>query len=182
MKITKVFSYIPLMARVKGLFSNVSITEICEDVKEECEKYGPVVDMKVPRPTGSSRQAAGVGKIYVKFDTPESATAALKALAGRKFADRTVVTTYFSEVSNFIPFILSLQTFSLTLFSFSGKLRRQRLVKQSSYIECLVEKLSATYQSSLPLKEKVRKENAVVLTQSLFDVTITLIPTTLFTS
>jgi len=73
--------------------------EICEDVKEECEKYGKVLDMKVPRPTGGSRQSNGVGKIFVKFDTPESAGKALRALAGRKFADRTVVTTYFSEVS-----------------------------------------------------------------------------------
>lgn len=118
MKITKVFSYIPLMARVKGLFSNVSITEICEDVKEECEKYGPVVNMKVPRPTGSSRQAAGVGKIYVKFDTPESATAALKALAGRKFADRTVVTTYFSEVSRFFLYTIAANVFSNIIFLF----------------------------------------------------------------
>lgn len=55
--------------------------------------------MKVPRPTGGSRQSNGVGKIFVKFDTPESAGKALRSLAGRKFADRTVVTTYFSEVS-----------------------------------------------------------------------------------
>lgn len=72
--------------------------EICTDVQEECEKYGQVLEMKVPRPTGGSRQAAGVGKIFVKFDTPESAGKALRGLAGRKFADRTVVTTYFSEV------------------------------------------------------------------------------------
>jgi splicing factor U2AF subunit len=55
--------------------------------------------MKVPRPTGGSRQSNGVGKIFVKFDSPESAGKALRALAGRKFADRTVVTTYFSEAS-----------------------------------------------------------------------------------
>jgi splicing factor U2AF subunit len=55
--------------------------------------------MKVPRPTGGSRQSNGVGKIFVKFDTPESAGKALRTLAGRKFADRTVVTTYFSEAS-----------------------------------------------------------------------------------
>jgi len=54
--------------------------------------------MKVPRPTGGSRQSNGVGKIFVKFDTPDSAGKALRVLAGRKFADRTVVTTYFSEV------------------------------------------------------------------------------------
>lgn len=72
--------------------------EICEDIKEECEKYGKVLEMKVPRPTGGSRQSAGVGKIFIKYDTPESAGKALRALAGRKFADRTVVSTYFSEV------------------------------------------------------------------------------------
>ena len=72
--------------------------EICEDIKEECSKYGQIIDMKVPRPSGGSRQSNGVGKIYVKFDAPESALKALQGLAGRKFADRTVVTTYFPEV------------------------------------------------------------------------------------
>lgn len=56
--------------------------------------------MKVPRPSGGSRQSTGVGKIFVKYDNADSARTALQALAGRKFADRTVVTTYFSEVSN----------------------------------------------------------------------------------
>src|SRR6266699_3788554 len=73
--------------------------EICEDVREECSKYGSIVDLKVPRPVGGSRQSAGVGKIFVKFDSTESSMKALTALAGRKFADRTVVTTYFPEVS-----------------------------------------------------------------------------------
>lgn len=85
------FEHVPEVLLIKNL-------EICEDVKEECEKYGKVLDMKIPRPTGGSRQSTGVGKIFVKFDTPDSAGKALKALAGRKFADRTVVTTYFPEV------------------------------------------------------------------------------------
>ena len=73
------------------------VTEICEDVRDECQKYGQILELKVPRPVGGSRQSTGVGKIYVKFDSPESATKAFKALAGRKFADRTVVATYFPE-------------------------------------------------------------------------------------
>lgn len=68
-------------------------------MQEECSKYGQILGVKIPRPSGGSRQSAGVGKIFVKFDTVESTTNALKALAGRKFSDRTVVTTYFSEVS-----------------------------------------------------------------------------------
>ena len=75
--------------------------EICDDVKEECAKFGNVIALKVPRPVGGSWQASpGVGKIFVKFDTKEACTKALRALAGRKFADRTVVTTYFPEVGS----------------------------------------------------------------------------------
>jgi len=71
--------------------------EILEDVKEECSKYGPLVEVKMPRPTGGSRPNQGIGKIYLKYESPKSAAKALAALAGRKFADRTVVVTYFGE-------------------------------------------------------------------------------------
>jgi splicing factor U2AF 65 kDa subunit len=69
-------------------------------VEEECGKYGEIVKIVIPRPIGGSRNSAGVGKIFVKYQTAEAATKALKALAGRKFSDRTVVTTYFPEVSS----------------------------------------------------------------------------------
>ncbi|KAI0911617.1 hypothetical protein F4824DRAFT_130238 [Ustulina deusta] len=85
------------MVTPEELLDNDDYEEICEDVEGECSKYGKIMAMKVPRPIGGSRQSAGVGKIFVKFDTTESAKNALQALAGRKFADRTVVTTYFPE-------------------------------------------------------------------------------------
>ncbi|MCJ1426782.1 hypothetical protein MMC29_004685 [Sticta canariensis] len=85
------------MVTPEELIDNQEYEEICEDIKEECEKYGQVLEMKVPRPSGGSRQSTGVGKIFVKYDNADSARTALQALAGRKFADRTVVTTYFSE-------------------------------------------------------------------------------------
>ncbi|KAK5161637.1 hypothetical protein LTR04_003978 [Oleoguttula sp. CCFEE 6159] len=77
--------------------------EICEDVREECEKYGTVEGLEIPRPSGGSRMSAGVGKIFVKYDKPESAQKALRALAGRKFADRTVVVTFFGEAPPIFP-------------------------------------------------------------------------------
>ncbi|ROV97932.1 hypothetical protein VSDG_04932 [Cytospora chrysosperma] len=85
------------MVTPEELMDNDDYEEICEDVRDECQKYGQISELKVPRPIGGSRQSAGVGKIYVKFDSPESATKAFRALAGRKFADRTVVATYFPE-------------------------------------------------------------------------------------
>ena len=81
--------------------------------------------MKVPRPSGGSRQSNGVGKIYVKYDTPDSARKALQALAGRKFADRTVVTTYFSEVS-LVPHFYGLNEHANPS---KGEFRGRRLVR-----------------------------------------------------
>ncbi|EEP77015.1 conserved hypothetical protein [Uncinocarpus reesii 1704] len=91
------------MVTAEELMDSDEYEEICDDVREECSKYGQVLDLKIPRPTGGSRQAAGVGKIYVKFDSYDSASKAMKALAGRKFQDRTVVTTFFSEIQSKSP-------------------------------------------------------------------------------
>ncbi|TKA83836.1 hypothetical protein B0A55_00135 [Friedmanniomyces simplex] len=71
--------------------------EILQDVKDECAKYGALLDVKMPRPNSGSRQGNGIGKIYIKYDKAESAQKALAALAGRKFADRTVVATFYGE-------------------------------------------------------------------------------------
>ncbi|OAA49881.1 splicing factor u2af large subunit [Beauveria brongniartii RCEF 3172] len=85
------------MITAEELLDNDDYEEICDDVRDECSKYGKILDLKVPRPAGGSRQSAGVGRIFVKFESVDATTSALKALAGRKFADRTVVTTYFPE-------------------------------------------------------------------------------------
>ncbi|KAJ5223043.1 uncharacterized protein N7469_009283 [Penicillium citrinum] len=85
------------MVTVDELLDNDDYEEILEDVTDECSKFGKVLSLKIPRPSGGNRQSPGVGKIYVKFDTEQSATNALKALAGRKFSDRTVVVSYFGE-------------------------------------------------------------------------------------
>jgi splicing factor U2AF subunit len=78
-------------------FEMLTRSEICADVHEECSKFGKVLELKIPRPMGT-RANPGVGKIFVKFETKEAATGALRALAGRKFSDRTVVVTFFGEV------------------------------------------------------------------------------------
>lgn len=97
------------MVTAEELMDPEDYDEICDDVREECSKYGSILSLKIPRPSGGSKQSAGVGKIFVKFEAVEGATNALKALAGRKFSDRTVVTTYYGEVSLFffpLPFLV----------------------------------------------------------------------------
>lgn len=85
------------MVTSEELNDDTEYGEICEDIKGECSKFGTVVDLKIPRPLGGSRLNPGVGKVFVRFEEESTCTKALRSLAGRKFADRTVLTSYYSE-------------------------------------------------------------------------------------
>lgn len=93
------FLHMPTPCRYLCSFSMAaadSTTEIKEDIEEECRKYGPIIETKIPRPAGA-RVNLGVGKVYLKYQDTESAQKAIKGLAGRQFSRRTVVATEFSE-------------------------------------------------------------------------------------
>ncbi|KAG9223924.1 hypothetical protein CCMSSC00406_0004460 [Pleurotus cornucopiae] len=94
--------------------------DLYEDVKEECSKFGPVEDLRIPRPIKRDKskwggeglnpqdatradEAAGVGRVYVKYYDAESANKGLKSLAGRSFAGRSIIATILSEDSATTP-------------------------------------------------------------------------------
>lgn len=94
--------------------------DIYEDIKEECSSYGRVADLRIPRPVKKDKakwgespmdplaaqridEAAGVGRVYVKYDDAEGAGIALKALAGRSFAGRSIIATLLTEDSQTTP-------------------------------------------------------------------------------
>lgn len=97
--------------------------DLYEDVKEECSKYGNVEDLRIPRPVKKDKskwapgepgqqtaieaqradEAAGVGRVYVKYVDAEGAQAGLKALAGRSFAGRSIIATVLNEDSQTTP-------------------------------------------------------------------------------
>jgi len=85
------------MVTEEELLNDQFYEEIKEDVMSECEKFGNILSMKIPRPT-ENKELSNVGKIYIEYELPEQCMSAYKALAGRKFADRTVVTAYYSEM------------------------------------------------------------------------------------
>lgn len=45
-----------------GLPINVFVSDIMEDIKEECNKYGRVRSIEIPRPA-EGQQVAGLGKV-----------------------------------------------------------------------------------------------------------------------
>uniref|UniRef100_A0A1Q3F0K8 Splicing factor U2AF subunit n=1 Tax=Culex tarsalis TaxID=7177 RepID=A0A1Q3F0K8_CULTA len=68
--------------------------DILEDIKEECNKYGVVRSVEIPRPI-EGVDVPGCGKVFVEFNSIVDCQKAQQALTGRKFSDRVVVTSYF---------------------------------------------------------------------------------------
>ncbi|EPQ56480.1 hypothetical protein GLOTRDRAFT_110820 [Gloeophyllum trabeum ATCC 11539] len=109
------------MVTAEDLVDDQEYSDIYEDIKDECAQYGEVEDLRIPRPVkkdkskwgeGGSQaaldyqrqdEAAGVGRVYVKYKDADSANRALKALAGRSFAGRSIVATVLSEDSQTSP-------------------------------------------------------------------------------
>jgi len=83
------------MITLDDLLDDDEYAEIIEDVREECGKHGRVRNVVIPRPI-EGQAVPGQGKIYVEFATPDDCKKAAGALAGRKFANRVVVTSYYS--------------------------------------------------------------------------------------
>ncbi|KAI8929854.1 hypothetical protein BC831DRAFT_442347 [Entophlyctis helioformis] len=84
------------MVTIDELISKTEYEDILLDVQDEAAKFGKVERIVIPRPI-DGRDGPGVGKIFVKYSEADEAAAAQRALAGRKFAERTVVASFFDE-------------------------------------------------------------------------------------
>uniref|UniRef100_A0A1B6E2F3 Splicing factor U2AF subunit n=1 Tax=Clastoptera arizonana TaxID=38151 RepID=A0A1B6E2F3_9HEMI len=68
--------------------------DILEDIREECNKYGIVRSLEIPRPI-EGVDVPGCGKVFVEFNSIVDCQKAQQSLTGRKFNNRVVVTSYF---------------------------------------------------------------------------------------
>ncbi|XP_037928663.1 splicing factor U2AF 50 kDa subunit-like [Teleopsis dalmanni] len=68
--------------------------DILEDIKDECNKYGVVRSIEIPRPIRGV-DVPGCGKVFVEFNSILDCQKAQQALTGRRFSNRVVVTSYF---------------------------------------------------------------------------------------
>jgi len=66
--------------------------DILEDTKEECEQFGKLVQVIIPK-----KGESGATKIFLEYSTQEDATKALEALEGRTFDGKQVEANYFDE-------------------------------------------------------------------------------------
>lgn len=108
------------MVTAEDLVDDNEYGDLYEDVKEECSTFGEVEDLRIPRPAKKDKakwgetqlsaaeaqrmdEAAGVGRVYVKYKTAEASNKALNSLAGRSFAGRSIIATLLSEESQTTP-------------------------------------------------------------------------------
>jgi splicing factor U2AF subunit len=70
--------------------------DIVDDIDSECQKYGIVKSVVIPRPA-EGKVVPGLGKVFVEFEAPEHASKAKNELEGRQFAGRTVLASFLAE-------------------------------------------------------------------------------------
>jgi len=108
------------MVTPEELMDDEEYGEIVEDIREECGKYGTVMDVRIPRPEATSKGTAaqtwkqtkggepveqqakerdGVGRVFVRFSQVEECKKALEAIAGRSFNSRVIIAAYIEESS-----------------------------------------------------------------------------------
>ncbi|KAH9748637.1 U2 snRNP auxiliary factor large subunit [Citrus sinensis] len=71
--------------------------EILEDMREECGKYGTLVNVVIPRPDQNGGETPGVGKVFLEYYDAVGCATAKNALSGRKFGGNTVNAFYYPE-------------------------------------------------------------------------------------
>ncbi|CAN0132333.1 unnamed protein product [Heterosigma akashiwo] len=87
------------MVTAEELADDQEFEDIKEDVADECNKFGTVKSIEIPRPVpggGSGVAVPGLGRIFVEFADTVGANKALKSLAGQTFGQK-VEATYFPE-------------------------------------------------------------------------------------
>ncbi|CAL8465202.1 g4737 [Coccomyxa elongata] len=81
------------------LANDEEYADILQDMRQECEKFGAVVNVLIPRPVTdpAQPQPRGVGKVFIEFADKDGSVAAQRILNGRRFGGRSVIATYLGE-------------------------------------------------------------------------------------
>jgi len=82
------------MVTAEELVDPSEYDDILQDVREECSKFGQLLEINIPRPSTDDSDVPGLGKVFLKYSSDVEAQKAFSQLSGRRFSNRTVVTSY----------------------------------------------------------------------------------------
>lgn len=82
---------------IDELRDDAEYEEILDDMKEECKKFGALVNVIIPRPNMEGELIPGVGKVFLEYSDTASCANAKSMLGGRKFGGNTVTADYYPE-------------------------------------------------------------------------------------
>ncbi|XP_009590470.1 splicing factor U2af large subunit A [Nicotiana tabacum] len=71
--------------------------DILEDMRTECEKFGALVNVVIPRPNPNGVPTPGLGKVFLEYADVDSSSKARQGLNGRKFGGNQVVAVFYPE-------------------------------------------------------------------------------------
>ncbi|GAB4847117.1 hypothetical protein Ancab_039816 [Ancistrocladus abbreviatus] len=71
--------------------------DIVDDMRQEGEKFGSLVNVVIPRPVPNGESLPGVGKVFMEYADVESASKARAGMNGRKFGGNQVVAVFYPE-------------------------------------------------------------------------------------
>jgi len=78
------------MVGAEELEDETEYTEIVEDTRDECAKFGTILNVAIPRPPDE-----GVGNVFIEYENEEMCAVAAAALGGRSFGGNIVGATYY---------------------------------------------------------------------------------------
>ena len=82
----------------EDLFDEEFYDDLQADLKEECQKYGPIESIVIPRSDPNCGYSVpSVGKAFVKFMYIIHAKRARLGLSGRVYNKRTVIVSFYPE-------------------------------------------------------------------------------------
>ncbi|PIM98807.1 Splicing factor U2AF, large subunit (RRM superfamily) [Handroanthus impetiginosus] len=82
---------------IDELMDDGEYKEILEDMREECQKFGELIDVVIPRPLPNAAHSDGIGKVFLEYSDVAGCTKAKSVLSGRKFGGNTVIALYYPE-------------------------------------------------------------------------------------
>nr|XP_043623630.1 splicing factor U2af large subunit A-like isoform X2 [Erigeron canadensis] len=71
--------------------------DILEDMREEGQKFGDLLNVVIPRPNSNGDEVQGLGKVFLEYADTNACAKAKDSLGGRKFGGNVVTAVYYPE-------------------------------------------------------------------------------------